>query len=151
MTVTFPGDLVAELPTPYHKATPAKLQSLLDHIYPINSIYISYSHTNPSTLFGGTWTRISNAFLWATDASGTIGQTGGEAEHTLTTNELPAHSHTISVANTASGDLTAANKIRYNGSATSYLGTLSTNTAGGGAAHNNMPPYIQVSVWRRTA
>lgn len=151
VTVTFPGDLVAELPTPYHKATPAKLQSLLDHIYPINSIYISYSHTNPSTLFGGTWTRISNAFLWATDASGTIGQTGGEAEHTLTTNELPAHSHTISVANTASGDLTAANKIRYNGSATSYLGTLSTNTAGGGAAHNNMPPYIQVSVWRRTA
>lgn len=149
--ISFPGDLITEIPTPYHRATPAKLESLLDHIYPVGSVYISYSHNDPATLFGGTWVRIENAFLWGTDSSGTIGQTGGEKTHTLTVAELPSHSHTISVANTASGDLAAANKIRYNGSATSYLGTLATNTQGSGSAHNNMPPYIQVSIWRRTA
>ena len=151
VAISFHEDLVDAIPTPYHRATPAKLQSLLDHIYPVNSVYISYSHTNPGDLFGGTWTRITNAFLWATDTSGTIGQTGGASEVALSTANLPAHSHTISVANTASGSEAASNKIRYNGSATSYLGTLSTNSAGSGTAHNNMPPYIQVSVWRRTA
>jgi hypothetical protein len=41
--------------------------------------------------------------------------------------------------------------VRYNGNDTSWLGTLPTESAGGGQAHNNMPPYIQVAVWRRTA
>lgn len=151
VTITFPGELVGSIPTPYHRATPAKLQSLLDHIYPINSIYISYSHTNPGNLFGGTWVRITNAFLWATDANGTIGQTGGESEVKLTTKELPAHSHNISAANTASGSTSAQNKLRYNNDASSYVGTIASNNTGSGEAHNNMPPYIQVSVWRRTA
>lgn len=119
--------------------------------YPVGSVYIAYNHTDPSTLFGGTWVRITNAFLWAVDASGTIGQTGGEKEHTLTTREIPEHSHTIYVANTASGSTSANNRVRYNNDATSFAGNLSTAVAGGGQAHNNMPPYIQVSIWRRTA
>lgn len=60
----------------YYRATPAKLQSLLDFIYPVGSIYLSYSHVDPGTLFGGTWARLSNNYLWATSATGTIGQTG---------------------------------------------------------------------------
>lgn len=144
--VTFPGTLVTSVPEPYYKATPAKLQSLLDYIYPVGSVYISYSHVNPGTLFGGTWTRIQNAFLWAVDGSGTIGQTGGEKEHTLTVNEIPSHSHGSVYSGNVSGTKnygwfnTTGDKITY--------GTVPT---GGGAAHNNMPPYIQVSVWRRTA
>lgn len=148
--VTFPGTHADELPGTYYRATPAPLRSLLDYIYPVGSVYISYSHVNPSTLFGGTWARIENAFLWGTTASGTIGQTGGESTHTLTVNELPVHTHAVDVANTASGSNAAANMIRYNSSATSYVGSVSSKSTGGGAAHNNMPPYIQVSIWRRT-
>lgn len=120
--------------------------AIFDAVYPVGSIYLAYNHTNPSTLFGGTWVRLENAFLWAVDSSGTIGQTGGEKTHTLTVNELPAHSHGSVYSQHASG---TKDKAWYNtsGSSVAY-GTVST---GGGAAHNNMPPYIQVSAWRRTA
>lgn len=151
ITVTFPGTLLEALPGTYYRATPAKLQSLLDYIYPVGSVYILYSHVSPADLFGGTWVRITNAFLWATTASGTIGQTGGESTHKLTVNELPVHTHAVDVANTATGSSAAANMIRYNSSATSYVGSVTSESTGGGAAHNNMPPYVQVSVWRRTA
>lgn len=114
--------------------------------WPVGSIYIAYNHTDPSTLFGGTWTRITNAFLWATTSGGTIGQTGGSQTHTLTVDELPAHSHGSVYSQHADGTKNAA-WYTATGSNLAY-GAVST---GGGAAHNNMPPYIQVSVWRRTA
>lgn len=120
--------------------------TIFDAIYPVGSIYLAYNHTNPGTLFGGTWVRIQNAFLWAVDSSGTIGQTGGSKTHTLTVDELPPHSHGSVYSQHASG---TKDKAWYNtaGSSVAY-GTVA---AGGGAAHNNMPPYIQVSAWRRTA
>ena len=151
ISVRFPQEQLSSLPTPYWRATPAKMQSILDYIYPVGSIYFSYSHVSPATTFGGTWERIENAFLWACDASGIIGATGGEKTHTLTSDELPAHTHGIPVANTESGSTAASNKIRYNNNASSFVGSILSNSAGGGQAHNNMPPYIQVSVWRRTA
>lgn len=144
-TITFPGTLVTTVPGTYYRATPLKAQSLLDFIYPVGSIYLSYSHVSPATLFGGTWVRMENAFLWAVGADGTIGQTGGEKTHTLTVNELPAHSHGSVYSQHASG---TKDKAWYTTAGTSVAyGAVST---GGGAAHNNMPPYIQVSAWRRT-
>lgn len=144
--VTFPSEQVTELPQPWYRATPAKLQSIFDYIYPVGSIYICYSHADPASMFGGTWERIENAFLWGCDESGTIGQTGGEKTHTLTTNELPAHTHGSVYSQNATG---TKNLPWYSGSGDKLAyGTVST---GGGAAHNNMPPYIQVSIWRRTA
>lgn len=130
----------------YYRATPAKMQSILDYIYPVGSIYLSYSHVSPAQTFGGTWTRISNTFLWAVDASGEIGLTGGAKTHTLTVNELPSHSHGSVYSGTASGTKNTA-WLASGGDKMAY-GAL---YAGGGAAHNNMPPYIQVSAWRRTA
>lgn len=119
--------------------------------YPVNSVYISYSHVSPARLFGGTWTRITNAFLWATTSGGNIGHTGGKSEVALSIDEIPAHTHGYTVAHTTSGSYAAANTTRYNGDSSMYVGTNYTYSAGGGAAHDNMPPYIQVSVWRRTA
>lgn len=119
--------------------------------YPVNSIYISYSHTSPASLFGGTWTRIENAFLWGTTSGGTIGQTGGEQTHTLTVSELPSHTHGMNspAVNVRMDTGSGSNwPILYNPSSTN---TALVQAAGGGAAHNNMPPYIQVSIWRRTA
>lgn len=155
LTVEFPGTLATEVPegmVGFYRATPAKLDSLLDHIYPVNSIYISYSHTSPAELFGGTWTRINNAFLWATTSGGTIGQTGGEQTHTLTVNEMPSHRHTIggqSLSPSAPLHDTYFNSSITNTTANTWYAV--TSYAGGHQAHNNMPPYIQVSIWRRTA
>lgn len=119
--------------------------TIFDAIYPVGSIYLAYNHTNPGTLFGGTWARIENAFLWATGATGTIGQTGGERTVTLTEAQMPKHNHGGTYTN--AGEARTHAWLASGGSAMGY----DTVEAGGGQAHNNMPPYIQVSVWRRTA
>lgn len=117
--------------------------------YPVGSIYIAYNHTDPKTIFGGTWTRITNSFLWATTAGGTIGHTGGEAEHTLTVDEMPSHGHT---ANIIVKKVTPTGTAQYVAVyAPEDANDLYVNATGGSQPHNNMPPYIQVSVWRRTA
>lgn len=121
--------------------------------YPVNSIYISYSHTSPASLFGGTWERISNTFLWGCGAGGTIGETGGESTHILTTSEMPSHTHPQYVAVSTGGSLAAnCDYSSYtSNSARTAAQNIATGSTGSGTAHNNMPPYIQVSIWRRTA
>lgn len=145
--VTFPGTLVSSVPTPWVKATPPALQNILDYIYPVGSVVIRYDHHPPSDLFGGTWVRIANRFLWAVDNTGNIGTTGGAKEVTLTTSQIPAHSHgSVYSQHVAGVDKTRA-WYSDSGSSLAYGPVY----AGGGQPHNNMPPYIQVSVWRRTA
>ena len=114
--------------------------------YPVGSIYLAFNHVSPATLFGGTWERIYGAFPWFTDANGEIGQTGGERTVTLTENQIPAHSHGSVYSQHAEGTKSQA---WYTAAGTSIAyGAVKT---GGGQAHNNMPPYIQISAWRRTA
>lgn len=120
--------------------------AIFDAIYPVGSIYLAYNHTNPSTLFGGTWTRLTDGFLWASRATDTIGQTGGEKTHTLTVAEMPAHNHGGTYTNAGTATKTHA-WLASGGSAMTYEAV----NAGSGQPHNNMPPYIQVSIWRRTA
>lgn len=138
----------------YYRATPAKMQSILDYIYPVGSIYLSYSHVSPASMFGGSWTRISDRFLWASSANATIGVTGGASTHTLTVDEMPSHNHRMQINSTSTSnskyDLRPTSSQWQTESGTMWnMGW--TNAVGSGAAHNNMPPYIQVSAWRRTA
>lgn len=126
-------------------------KALLDTIYPVNSIYISYSHTSPASLFGGTWTRITGYFLYAVGSSATIGYTGGSATVTLTIDEIPSHQHYLLNYNSAGQSQTWSTHAPTATGTTGYTGNIRTNNTGGGNAHNNMPPYIQVSIWRRTA
>lgn len=147
ISVTFPGSQVDSLPNPYYRATPAALNSIIDCLLPVGMIIQLYSHANPNDMYPGTtWVRMANTFLWGCDASGTIGQTGGEKNHTLTTSELPVHTHGSVYSGNADGTKTHA-WLASGGSSMAY-GTVET---GGGEAHNNMPPYTQVSIWRRTA
>lgn len=119
-------------------------------IYPIGSIYMSVNEVNPSEIFGGTWQRIKDRFLLASGDTYNNGATGGEATHTLTVNELPSHNHSLNIptavagssANIASGSVYSIQEATY---------TNPTGNTGGGAAHNNMPPYLAVNVWVRTA
>lgn len=114
--------------------------------YPVGSIYLAYNHTNPATLFGGTWQRIYGAFPWFTGANGKIGETGGERNVTLTINQIPTHNHGGTYTN--AGDATKTHAwLASGGSAMAYESV----DAGGGQPHNNMPPFIQISAWRRTA
>lgn len=147
ISVSFPDEQIETLPTPYYRATPLIPRSILDCFFSVGSIIVRYDHADPNTMFPGTtWVRITNRFLWGCDADGDIGIIGGEKTHTLTVNELPAHSHGSVYSGNVSGTKTHA-WLASGGSAMAY-GTVN---AGGGAAHNNMPPYIQVSIWRRTA
>lgn len=117
--------------------------------YPVNSIYISYSHTSPAELFGGTWERIEDRFLWGCKSTESIGATGGESSHTLAVNEMPSHSHPVIDTKEYSTTSGGWNAPAWGpGSKTT---AAITGFTGGGAAHNNMPPYIQVSIWRRIA
>lgn len=117
--------------------------------YPVGSIYMSVNSTSPSTLFGGTWERIQDRFLLCAGSTYAAGGTGGEASHTLTVNEMPEHVHSVSAKET--GNNTKARIQCTTNRASSYGITQDTGPAGQGQAHNNMPPYLAVYVWKRTA
>lgn len=129
----------------------ADISTVLDKVYPIGSIYMSVNSANPKTLFGGTWVQIKDRFLLAAGTTYKAGATGGEATHKLTENEIPEHRHSIWFPN-AGGEQSAAIGYPEAGSKNTWYAEASkTGGAGGGAAHNNMPPYLTVYVWKRTA
>ena len=69
-------------------------RNFLDIVYPVGSIYTSMNKTDPGTLFGGTWKRITDCFLWCThDDQGVAGEKGGSKK--ITVDNLPSHNHTF--------------------------------------------------------
>lgn len=124
--------------------------SILD-VYPVGSIYMSVNSTDPGTLFGGTWEQIQDRFLLAAGTSYTAGATGGEATHKLTVTEMPSHTHYIYGGDADVPDWFGGSGNNYGirqraGRAYDYL-----QYVGGNGAHNNMPPYLVVYMWKRTA
>lgn len=75
------------------------LSALWNSIYPVGSIYMSTSSTNPKDLFTGTtWTQITDRFLVAMGSTyTTAGGTGGASSVTLETGNLPSHRHSVSI------------------------------------------------------
>lgn len=133
-------------------------QTAIEAIYPVGSIYMSVNSTNPATLFGfGTWAQIKDTFLLAAGDAYSGGSTGGEATHKLTVNELPSHRHGIQRARwyNADSDVVSSNTgsiYGTDGSTTAkYRSDYDIETTGSDAAHNNMPPYLAVYIWKRTA
>ena len=115
-------------------------------VYPVGSIYISVNSTSPASLFGGTWEILNDVFLLAAGSYANAGTFGGEAEHTLTVDEMPSHSHSIPYM---PGHDEGVEWVGQSGTAASQ--TRNTDINGGGAAHNNMPPYLAVYMWKRVA
>ena len=192
-------------------------QDLFDKIYPVGAVYISTSNVDPATLFGGSWTQIQDRFLLAAGSSHAAGSTGGSENVTLTTSQIPSHthsvgghthsvnshthsipslrgtaasagnhSHTVSInttgsesdgygldwfdgfknrvmvsggaygtgsggAHTHSVSTNASTSGSGGGGSTGFGGSGSTDSAGSGSSHNNMPPYLSVYMWQRTA
>jgi microcystin-dependent protein len=204
-------------------------RTLALEIYPIGSIYTSVVNTNPSTYFGGTWTAFASGRTLVGVDTGqtefdTVEETGGAKTHTLTSGEMPSHTHTqnshnhtqnshnhtqdshnhtqnshnhtqnshnhgtgiygaggnrldarevydnqatanqrftasvtaTNQATTATNQATTATNqattaTNQNTTATNQATTATNQNTGGGAAHNNLQPYITVYFWKRTA
>lgn len=146
--------------------------SALD-IYPVGSLYWSKKSTNPGTLFGGTWTQITDKFILAAGSMYTVGSTGGAATVTLTANQMPSHTHSGSADSNGShthnyqisngaidggkspfkldGDVYTRNSSGNIVSGGAHSHTVTINATGGGQEHNNMPPYVVYYCWERTA
>lgn len=126
-------------------------EAIFNRIYPIGSIYISTTDTNPGTLFTGTWEKIENRFLLASGSSYQLGSTGGEATHKLTINELPSHTHNASAGQfiSTSPNVTPGTLMSFDSGQYKRYSMNSTSSTGGSKAHNNMPPYLVVSIYKR--
>lgn len=123
--------------------------NVFDLVYPIGSICLSVSDVNPAALFGGSWERITDRFLLGAGGSYAAGTTGGEASHKLTEDEMPSHSHAAAITH-SDGTLTSEGITATLGySVNGYRYRLNTYPKGGSAAHNNMPPYLTVYMWKR--
>ena len=137
--------------------TYTKANSLLAN-HPVGSIYMSTESTSPASLFGGTWEQLKDRFLLGAGDTYNAGATGGEASHTLTIGEMPSHNHALKVVQ-GGGGYVYNNALPYNilvsqqsQSTTEYsVGNSGITYTGGGTAHNNMPPYLVVYMWKRTA
>ncbi len=127
--------------------------------FPVGSIFMGVVSTNPATLLGyGTWAAFGEGRMPigvdSTDTDfDTAEETGGAKTHTLTESEMPSHNHNngsydrlgiVNGSNTTQGIDSSSGELNL-------INTATIQSAGGGSAHNNMPPYIAVYMWKRTA
>lgn len=146
--------------------------SIVDLIYPVGSYFITESSDFDTVAkvenhFGGTWVQVTETFLYGSTSATNSGTTSqaGEKTHTLTTAEMPAHTHRVwsgtgKTSNSAGlgysycysiggcdNDTTSKSWMSKTGAKSQPL----LENTGGGSAHNNMPPYRTVYMYRRTA
>ena len=141
------------------------LTEVLQLVYPVGAVYISTVNTNPATLFGfGTWTQIQNRFLLAAGSTYSAGATGGSATQKLTVAQLPSVTGEISFHGKYTGNMVSGAKGAFSpkttisskyatgtsNSGTNSIEVVAFDNGGEGAAHNNMPPYLVVYMWKRT-
>lgn len=143
----------------------------LDTIYPVGSIYMSISETNPAELFGGNWEpwgegRVPVGVGTYTDSGGTtnnfnvansssIAGINGRYLHPLTVDEMPSHNHSASITTTYNftggntGDWKAdpGDGTRIN----TTLWSITIGNKGGNQPHNNIQPYITCYMWVRSS
>lgn len=142
--------------------------------WPVGSIFFSVLSTNPATLLGfGTWEAIGAGRVLIGQDTGdpdcaTLKQEGGAKTVTLTEAQIPAHSHSVTDPghthvensnNATTGGLrgwgapdTSTNTSTATGYSTASATTgISLGNTGGGQAHANVPPYVIVKMWERTA
>jgi len=137
-------------------------KNIFDLIYPIGSIYISVNSTNPEVLFGGTWEQIQGRFLLGMNSSYPVGSTGGSKDAVVV-----AHTHNPANQSGYYGFTTNASKAftvgdmgsqsgsgryyPYSTSAYDVSRNTQTGSTGVSGTDKNMPPYLAVAMWKRTA
>lgn len=153
-------------------ATTGFVQNALSALYPVGSIYTNAAvSTNPATLLGfGTWSAFgAGRFMVGLDAGNaafdTAQETGGSADaivvshtHSATSSVSdPGHNHTIGFQNnTIDQNAGSSALVKQGTSNTSTANTgisvsTTVSSTGSSATNANLPPYIVVYMWRRTA
>ena len=126
----------------------------------MGSYYWNSNSTSPATLFGvGTWTQITEKFIFAAGENYVSGDTGGEATHTLTLAEMPRHRHKLLDTSAGSDNIIVTHKNGWEieGGPAQGVGNsvelkdLYSAYSGSSNSHNNMPPYIVAYCWHRDA
>ena len=132
-------------------------QIILNKAYPVGSIFMSATLSTPAQVadaIGGTWVawgagRVPVGVDTSQTEFDTVEETGGEKTHTLTTTEIPSHSHGYLDYWSVQGGSGASKAVSYDSNeGGSGQGTA---TAGGNGAHNNLQPYITCYMYKRTA
>ena len=130
--------------------------TVIDKIYPVGAIYMSVNSTSPATFIGGTWERIQDTFLLSAGSTYSAGSTGGTATHRHRTPFVATHNSedtTLRLNRALSSEWVydqqaISNTPRY---------TNAGNVSWGGndiiytTPTSNLPPYLAVYVWKRTA
>ena len=112
----------------------------IDDVYPVGSIYTSILSTNPAEIFGaGTWEQITDGFLLSAGDTYTNGTTGGSASNTLSTANMPSHTHSMSHTHT-----TAASTSHSGDGHQHSIPTLS-GTAASAGAHQHLVDYAKLA------
>ena len=135
------------------------VNEIYNTVYPIGSIYMSINNVDPSTLFGGTWEQIKDKFLLSAGDTYSAGSTGGSAD---AVNVAHRHGKIQALGNDAwefvsntnlGGTHTVAHAIHpaTTQSENITIGGLQTSEAGVSGKGKNMPPYLTVYMWKRTA
>lgn len=130
------------------------ITDLIRFVYPIGSIYMSVNNVSPATFMGGTWTQIKDRFLLACGSTYKAGATGGEATHKLTIAEIPEHKHAVDGKWAYDVGVSDFGSPIFQNQGYTFAGHNIGNymkNSGGGQPHNNMPPYLAVYMWKRTA
>ncbi len=123
----------------------------------MGSVFIGAVSTSPATLLGGgTWQQIAGGRVLVGQTSGDVDfdtalETGGAKTVTLDVTQIPSHTHMQRRHGTTTGALSGVTTAPDTSSSNpADLGPV-TGATGGGQAHNNMPPYLVVYIWERTA
>lgn len=142
--------------------------------YPVGSLYFNGSDaTNPAALLGfGVWAaygagRVPVGYDGSQTEFNAVGKTGGAKTVSLTANQNgahnhgvndPGHAHNVGLSGSNTETVTNSRSIEWTtpvdyinvGTSTAWTG-ISIQNSGAGEAHENMPPYITVYTWIRTA
>lgn len=140
-------------------AETVKGKTILEQTYPVGAIYMSVNNTSPASLFGGTWLQLKDRFLLGAGDTYVAGATGGSASHSHTLNNGYAKiGYKTSEGTLAYREIPLSssweNNVRVNASrnydTTTYY-DFATGLGGSTDSANNMPPYLVIYMWKRTA
>ena len=126
----------------YQQLTNSELLSL---VYPVGSIYTSVNNINPGSFLGGTWVsfgagRTLIGVSSSDDDFSAAQKTGGARRVTLSTDQMPSHTHTGS---TDSGDGNHNHNAQtaeasLEGTFTAFRGTTGGIVSSAGASESNV-------------
>ena len=122
--------------------------------------YGGFFQTDPNSIFAGTtWEQKKDVFILAAGDTYPAGSTGGEAQHMLTVDEMPRHSHQlhplgdhyITAWGAESPTVPSFGLEKIEKTSGGASNRAITENVGSDQPHNNMPPYYSMPFWIRTA